>query len=74
MRNHVQPLETRRLLALNPFGPETVVPVDNRLAVHSTALAVAGDGSFLVASHDGPGDDEADADDLDDVLAVEALS
>ena len=49
---HVQPLEARRLLSLTPFGPETVVPVDNRLANHSSALAVAGDGSFLVASHD----------------------
>jgi Ca2+-binding RTX toxin-like protein len=50
MLNEIQLLEPRRLLAFTPFTEEAVVP---GVAAGSYDLAVAGDGSFIVASASG---------------------
>src|SRR5687768_689780 len=45
---HLQPLEPRRLMSLTPAGVE--VPVPTAGAVIASDLAVADDGSFIIAS------------------------
>lgn len=54
--DHVHSLESRQLLSFNVFGPETVVPIDMGINGASTALAVAGDGSSIVAARQAGGD------------------
>ena len=50
LHDHVQPLESRRLLAFTPFVDEAVVPGAKPA---SYDLDVAGDGSYIVAYADG---------------------
>src|SRR5918993_4502404 len=56
----VRSLEPRRLLSLAPVGPEVVVPfAASDTGFHRFDVAVAGDGSYLVAGMVPDGGDDA---------------